>query len=373
MDWKNDPPRQPSPRPDRKPGEVLDFSIPVNPLGPSKKAERKMVKDLSAVFRFPEAPAGDLIETLARFHGLSAEEILLGAGATEIIHFLPRALSIRRALVVAPISGEYERALEAAVRDPGPHIDYFEAREEDGFEVDVNGLISSLSRGYDALYLANPGFPTGILTAKEDLLRVADQTERHRTWFVLDETAIDFVEEESLKERVREASRLLILRSFSNFFALPGLRIGYLLGNRRAIREFGDQFCSRTVNVLGQLAAAESLRDEAYIRRTKEWIPKEKGRFAQTLQSVPGFVPYPAAANFILVQLLPFLKIDGRGLCEALLKQGIRVDDCRSHRLLVPYFVSIALRTRRENSLLIKTLRKVIGDLPAFQGASPAA
>jgi len=372
MDLKNDSLCEPAPQPDRKAEEVLDFSIPVNPLGPSKKAERKMVKHLSAVFRFPEAPAGDLIETLAWFHGLSAGEILLGAGATEIVRFLSRALSVRRALMVTPISGEYERALEAAGPDPRPHIDYFEAREEDGFEVDVNGLVSSLAHGYDGLYLSNPAFPTGILTAKEDLLRVLDQTERHQTWFLLDETAIDFAEEESLKVRVKASSRLLILRSFSNFFAIPGLRVGYLLGNREAIREFRDQFSFRTVNVLGQLAAAESLRDQAHIRRTKEWMPKEKHRFAQCLRSIPGFVPYPAAANFILVQLLPFLGIDGRALFEELLKRGIRIDDCRRHRLLVPYFVSIALRTRRENNLLIKTLRKVVGDLPAFRSASPA-
>ena len=238
MDLKNDSLCEPVPQPGLKPEEVLDFRIPVNPLGPSKRAERKMVKHLSAAFRYPEARASDLIQTLARFHGLCEEEIVLGAGATEFIYAFPRALSIRRALVVTPISGEYERALETAGHAPRPQIDYFEAREEDGFEMDVNGLISSLTLGYDALYLSNPGFPTGILTSKEDLLRVLAQTERHRVWFLLDETSIDFAEEQSLKEKVISSSRLLILRSFSNFFALPGLRVGYLLGSREAIRNF---------------------------------------------------------------------------------------------------------------------------------------
>ena len=192
MDLKNDSLCEPAPQPGLKPEEVLDFRIPVNPLGPSKRAERKMVKHLSAAFRYPEARASDLIQTLARFHGLCEEEIVLGAGATEFIYAIPRALSIRRALVVTPISGEYERSLEAAGHAPRPQIDYFEAREEDGFEMDVNGLISSLTLGYDALYLSNPGFPTGILTSKEDLLRVLVQTERHRVWFLLDETSIDF-------------------------------------------------------------------------------------------------------------------------------------------------------------------------------------
>jgi threonine-phosphate decarboxylase len=370
MDLKDDFPCEPASQPGRKPEEVRDFSIPVNPLGPSKRAERKMVKNLSAALRFSEAPDRDLSETLARFHGLSAEEILLGAGATEFVRFLPRALLVRRALMVTPISGKYEKALEAIGHDLQTQIDYFEAQEEDGFEVDVNGLISSLTHGYDALYLSNPGFPTGILTAKKDLDRVLAQTERHRTWFVLDETAIDFAEEDSLKDRVKTSSRLLILRSFSNFFAIPGLRVGYLLGNREAIQKIRDPFPSRTVNALGQLAAAESLRDQAYIRRTREWVPKEMGRFAQSLRSIPGFVPYPAAADFILVQLLPFLGVDGGLLGEELLKQGVRIGDCGAHRLLASYFIFIALRSRRENNLLIKTLRKVTGDLPARRSAA---
>jgi threonine-phosphate decarboxylase len=350
------------PQPGLKPEEILDFGIPVNPLGPSKKAERKISKHLSAALRDP-AGAGDLIHTLARFHGLSEEEILLGAGATEFIYALPRVLSIRRALMVTPLSGAYETALEKAGRDPETQIDYFEAREEDGFEVDANGLISSLTYGYDALYLANPGFPAGIPVSRVDLLRVLAQSERHRTWFILDETSVDFVEEQSLKKMVNSSARLLILRSFSNFFALRGLPVGYLLGNRETIGMIRNALPPRAVSALGQIAASESLKDPAHIRRTKEWLPKERERFAQGLRSIPGFVPYPGTVNFLLVQMLPFLGIDGKGLQEELLKRGFRIEDCRSYPTLVPYFIAIAVRTRRENNLLIKALRKIVEDL----------
>jgi threonine-phosphate decarboxylase len=345
------------------PEEVLDFSTPVNPLGPSKRAAEKTIRHLAEAFRRSDARSEELIQTLARFHGLSAEEILFGAGATEFIHALPRALSIRQTLMVTPVFGAYERSLEAAGLDPKPRIDYFEAREEDGFEVDANGLISALTRGYDALYLSNPGFPTGILTPGDDLRRVLAQTEKHKIWFILDETSIDFIEVQSLKEEVKTSNRLLILRSFSNFFALPGLRVGYLLGNREAVRELRGALPPRTVNALGLIAAAESLKDAAHIRRTNEWLPKERERLAQGLRSVPGFVPYPSAANYLLVQLLPFLGTDGSGLREELRRDGFRIDDCRSYPSLVPYFFSVAVRPRRENNLLIKALRKIAGEL----------
>ena len=353
-----------APQPGLKPERILDFSIPVNPLGPSQRVERKLKTHLPAAVRYPDPRDGNLIKALAQFHGVSEEEILPGAGATALIHSIPRALSIRRTLMVTPLSGEYERALEATDRAPKPQIDYFETREEDGFEVDVNGLISSLTLGYDALYLSNPGFPTGILTSKEDLLRVLAQTERHHTWFILDETSLDFLEEQSLKEGVKSSSRLVILRSFSNFFALPGLRVGYLLGSREAVQKIRNIHPPRTVNALGQIAASESLQDQAHIRRTREWMPKERERLAQGLRSIPGFVPYPGVANYLLVQLLPFLGIDGGDLREGLLSQEILIGDCRPYRPLGPDFVFIAVRTRRENNLLIKALRRIVGNLP---------
>ena len=349
---------------------ILDFSIPVNPLGPSKRAERKLKTHLPAALRNPDPRDGNLIKALAQFHGLSEEEILPGAGATALIPSIARALPVRRALMVTPLSGEYERALEATDRAPKTQIDYFEAREEDGFEVDVNGLISSLTLGYDALYLSNPGFPTGILTSKEDLLRVLAQTERHHTWFILDETSLDFLEEQSLKEKVNSSSRLVILRSFSNFFAIPGLRVGYLLGSREAVQEIRNIHPPRTVNALGQIAASESLQDQAHIRRTKDWMPKERERLAQGLRSIPGFVPYPGVADFLLVQLLPFLGMDGGAIREGLLSQEILIGDCRPYRPLGPDFVFIAVRTRRENNLLIKALRRIVGNLPRSRNAT---
>ncbi len=360
----DEPLGSPASRGSWKPEKILDFSIPINPLGPSKRVERKLKTHLPEALQYPDLRDVNLIRVLAQFHGLSEEEILPGAGATALIHSIPRALPVRRALMVTFLPGEYEKALETPDLSPRPQIDYFEAREEDGFEMDVNGLISSLTLGFDALYLSNPGFPTGILTSKEDLLRVLVQTERHQIWFILDETSLDFLEEQSLKERVKSSSRLIILRSFSNFFALPGLRVGYLLGSREAVQKIRNIHPPRTVSALGQIAASESLQDQAHIRRTKDWMPKERERLAQGLRSIPGFVPYPGVANSILVQLLPFLGMDGGALREALLSQGILIGDCRPYRPLGPDFVYIAVRTRRENNLLIKALRQIVGNLP---------
>jgi threonine-phosphate decarboxylase len=346
------------------PDQILDFSADINPLGLSKKAEKKLKANLFAVLRYPDSHCLDLAKALAQFHDLSEDQILLGGGETAFIYALPRVLSMPRVLVVTPTFREFEGALETANQKGECRIDFFETREEDGFEVDAHGLISSLTIGYSALYLSNPGFPTGILTGKEDLLRILAQTERQKTWFILDERSIDFIEENSLKEMVNTCPRLIILRSLAKFFALPGLQVGYTIANREVVNILRQHKDLWMVNALAQIAAIEALNDKAYIRRTKEWMPKERNRLIQSLRSIPGFVPYPGTANYLLIQLLPFLGFTAGELREKLISQGILICDCGPFHHLGPYFLQIAVRTHKENNLLIKALRQIVQNLP---------
>ena len=174
------------------------------------------------------------------------------------------------------------------LRREGCRIHYFETKEEDGFELNVEGVILALTQGYDALYLCNPNNPTGILTEKKDLLRILAQTEREKVWFILDEAFIDFIPEESLIDEARAASRLVILRSLTKFFALPGLRAGYLVSNPEVIQYFSRDKEPWRVNALAQMAAVESLQDKTYVARTKEWIRQERKSLTQGLRGDPG-------------------------------------------------------------------------------------
>jgi threonine-phosphate decarboxylase len=344
---------------DLNPDEIIDFSASINPLGLSKKSARKLKESLSAVLRYPDPHCSGLTQALAQFHGLQAEQILVGAGSMEFIYAIPRVLKIQRALVVTPAFSEYENALESSPGAGGAHIHYFETREEDGFELSVEGLLFALSQGYEALYLCNPNNPTGILTEKKDILKILTQTEKQRVWLILDEAFIDFIEEESLIEKGKDSSRLIILRSLTQFFALPGLRVGYMVSNEGVIQNFRQNREPWTVNALAQIAAVESLKDKGYISRTKEFIDQERDRLVYGLRSIPGFVPYPSAANFLLVQLHPSLNLSSAELREKLIPYKILICDCNSFHHLGPYFFRIAVRSRKENNVLLKALRQV--------------
>ncbi|OGP97109.1 MAG: threonine-phosphate decarboxylase [Deltaproteobacteria bacterium RBG_19FT_COMBO_52_11] len=344
--------------------EMVDFSASINPLGLSKKAEKKLRENLAAVLHYPDPQCSALIKTLAQFHGLGEDQILIGAGSTEFIYALPHVLKIQRPLIVTPTFREYENALERTAEGQTGGVHYFETQEEDGFELNVESLLFALTRGYDALFLCNPNNPTGIRTEKKDLRKILVQAERQKVWLILDEAFIDFTEEESMKEEAGASSRLVILRSLTTFFALPGLRVGYMISNPQVIKKFHQAKEPWRVNALAQVAAVESLKDRAYIARTKELVNRERERLIHGLRSIPGFIPYPSAANFLLVQLHPSLNMSAAGLRENLIPHGLLIRDCNSFHHIGPFFFRIAVRSRKENSVLVKILRQVCKDMP---------
>lgn len=339
--------------------KLIDFSTSINPLGLSKRAEKKIKANLSAIIYYPDNESFIVKAALAEYHAIPEENFLIGAGATDFIHALPQILRIRRPLIITPTCPKYENALEAFGNKGEVEIHYLETTEEDGFEINVGGLLSALPRGYDALYLCNPNNPTGVLTDKEDLLRILALTESLNIWFILDEAFIDFVEEGSLKREVLSAHRLIILRSLTNFFALPGLRVGYLISHPQVIQEFKGKREPGRVNVLAQLAAAESLRDKAYIRRTIQLIEEEREKLIRGLRAIPGFIPYPGKANFLLVQIHPNLCLPANDLKEKLISEGILIRDGQSYHHLGPFFFRIAVRSPRENKFFLQILHKI--------------
>jgi threonine-phosphate decarboxylase len=340
------------------PAKIIDFSVSINPLGLSPKARKRILREgLTAILHYPDNRCGELRKALAEYHRVPEDRVLAGAGSTEFLYSIPRILELNRVLLVTPAFSEYENALE--IRERAPRIFFLETKEEDGFELPVEGLLLALTQEYDALYLCNPNNPTGILTEKKDLLRVLAQAERGKTWFILDEGFIDFVPEESILREAAFSSRVIILRSLTHFFAMPGLRAGYMVSNPKVIRKFEEQKGPWAVNALAQIAAAESLRDKTYIDRTRTYIQEERENLTLGLQGIPGFIPYPGSANYLLVQLHPSLNLTAEELREKLIPRGVLIRDCRSFHHLGPYFFRVAVRTSKENQVLLKLLRQI--------------
>ncbi|HJV34419.1 threonine-phosphate decarboxylase CobD [Geomonas sp.] len=340
------------------PEKIVDFSASINPLGMAPGVPAALAGCLDRLLHYPDKGAAELKEALAAYHGVSPQEIAVANGSTELIHLLPRVVAGmgggRKGLIVAPAFAEYAMALVRA----GWQIDYFTLDRRDNFSLQLPALKEKLSKGYDLLFICNPGNPTGTLIPKPLVAEIVQLCGESGTFLALDEAFIDFCEEESAKDLVRGLERGVVLRSMTKFFAIPGLRLGFALGAPGTIEAIASLQDPWSVNTAAQVAGIASLQDEVYCTRTRNYVSAERQFLMDSLAGISGLKVYPARANYLLVELLNGMKAPE--LRAELLKKGVLIRDCSNFHGLDDRFFRVAVRLREENELLLENLGKAL-------------
>lgn len=184
-------------------------------------------------------------------------------------------------------------------------------------------------------------------------------TEERKITFILDESYLDFkYPGESLVKEAQKTRYLLVVRSFTKFFGIAGLRLGYAVGGRRLIEKMADLKAPWTVNCLAQAAGIDLLRNEQRIKKIREAINEESEFLFGELSQIAGLRPYPPEANFILVKIET--ELSSSKLQEELAKKGILIRDCSNFAGLDDTFFRVAVRKREKNLRLIESLKDVI-------------
>ena len=339
---------------------LLDFSASINPLGPSPRALSAIAGGLPGLAHYPDPDCWALRRALAARWKLPPEQIVVGNGSTELIHLLPRALAIRRALVIGPTFSEYAKAVERA----GGRVSLLLAKRSDDFRPPLERARQRLRRGHtgrktiDAIFLCHPNSPTGQAGDVAEVLRLVRDAERAGVWVVLDETFIEYCEKRSLLPGFSGSSRLIVLRSFTKFYALPGLRVGYLVAPTRVARLVRACQPPWSVNTLAQVAAVEAFNDQRHAKRSLLYMEQERDRFSNRLSAMPGLTLFPSRGNFLLVEL-PRARRASQ-IAAALRRQDMLIRDCSSVPGLNSRTVRIAVRTRRENDRLADALNYLL-------------
>jgi threonine-phosphate decarboxylase len=340
--------------------QVVDFSANINPLGPSSLALRAVARALDTTAHYPDPDCVALRVALAERYQLSPEQLIMGNGSSELIHLLPHALPITRALIVGPTFSEYARAVSLG---SGRVIEVTAKRAEQ-YRPPIEEVIETVqkNRAIDAVFLCTPNNPTGQAVDVEDIREVIRATSRRKAWLILDETFVDYCEERSIVAEVTRYSKLVVLRSFTKFYALPALRIGYLAGDVRTVRQIRRRQPPWSVNMLAQVAALSSINDESYVRKSRAIMEVERPRLAKGLASLPGVRVYPSAGNFLLVDLA--LGYSAREIAGLLRRRGLLVKVCSGTRGLSQQAMRIAVRTPAQNRRLIAALRGLLSVWP---------
>ncbi|MFQ5975363.1 MAG: histidinol-phosphate transaminase [Candidatus Hydrothermarchaeales archaeon] len=336
---------------------LVDFSSNVNSLGPSKKVLKTLKESFWKLTYYPDPDSNELKDALSEYLGVENDNITVGNGSTELIkNFLE--LVIKRGdkvIIPEPTFSEYE----VYSRLYGADVNHIYSRREDGFSINVQEIVEKIEDKTKVVFICNPNNPTGKILDQQGLEKIISSARDHSAFVFVDEAYIEFTESESMSQKIEEYDNLFVLRSITKFFSLPGIRTGYGVGEKRSINYLEKIRVPWNVNILAQAVAIESLRDEEFIKTSKNLITKEKDFFFKEISKLNGVEILSSDANFFLIDLKES-RIRSNQMKERLIEKGLLIRDCSSFNGLDDSFIRISVRGREENSLLVDSLGKVI-------------
>lgn len=334
--------------------DLLDFSANINPAGMPASLKHALLNNFAVAERYPDPEYQQLHQALAAHHQVPADWILAGNGETESIFTLVKGLLPRRVMLVTPGFAEYRRALQLS----GCDIVDYALREEDGWQI-TGAILDALTGGVDCLFLCTPNNPTGLLPDASLLHDIAVRCKQLGITLVLDEAFMDFLSDrDGFIPHLADNPHIWVLRSLTKFYAIPGLRLGYLLSsNTHLVTRMRQQQMPWSINAFAALAGEVVLNDSAYQKETWQWLNTERPRLRQALENLPGLFVWPGVANYL------FLRCDaGIDLQQALLRQHILIRSCANYPGLDARYYRVAVRSPSENDRLIEALDSVLSD-----------
>jgi threonine-phosphate decarboxylase len=327
--------------------EVLDFSANINPLGPSPKALEAIKQALDLVRVYPDEHPVQLVGSLSNRLRIGTETILPGNGATELLYFWLRTIRPRTAALIVPTFTEYRRALESV----GAAIQTVQLPSGDHFRLPP---LTKPMTNTDVVIVTNPNNPTGSYAPPEEMLEWISRF-TSSTQILIDEAFVEFTAQPSVVHYVERFPNLWVLRSMTKFYALPGLRLGYLVG--AGVRKLLETREPWQVNAIAERAGIASLEDRSYEEATMQLIQRERIWLWKRLQSLTAVRAFPTHANFFLARCEREDTLDR--LMQALTEEKILIRDCRDIEGLDGPYLRFAIKTRPENLRLLGHLGKL--------------
>lgn len=343
--------------------DFLDFSANINPLGPPKEVLEALEQGLQSVLRYPDPGHRGFKALLSERLGVPQDHISVGNGAAESMALIMLGLAPRKVGTVEPGFSEYR----SLARQFGAEVQHVEGREELQWRAEPEDIERLMER-VNLLFLGQPNNPNGVQYPVEVLHRLARQAEKTNTVLVIDEAFMDFIPEsrrQSLAPRLDEYPQVIIIRSMTKFYAIPGLRLGYALGRSEWIRAMTDKQVTWSVNGLALIAGEACLRSgEHFEQETLAQITGERMRLMKGLASY-GCEVTPGEANFILVRLPE--RWTAASMQSTLGKRGILIRSCAMYPGLGERHVRLAVKDAEANGRLLDVLGDVIGQLHTGQ------
>lgn len=337
------------------PASILDFSASIVPLEPPAGAIAAMQRALGELGHYPDPSYRTLRAAIAARHGIDPEWVLPGNGAAELLTWAARELAAcDAAIAFAPAFGDYARALQAfAARPRWQPLPVGTPEFADAVRVPLPEVTCDRSRG---VLLNNPHNPTGKLFAASE---VGDRLGACGL-AAIDEAFMEFLPPEQDESAIALAlgrPNLVVIRSLTKFYGVPGVRLGYAIAHPDRLRRWQEWRDPWPVNALAAAAGAAMVADREFQQRVYRWLPPARAQLFAGLAALPGLQPLAGAANFLLVRYSGSVL----ALQEQLLRQEqLLIRHCTTFPELGDAYFRVAVRAPDENERLLAALGRVL-------------
>lgn len=336
------------------PTGYLDFSASLNPLGSPREALDAFHAAADRIVSYPPQHPLELEAKFAEMLGVRPPMVLAGNGSMQLIYLLARVMRARCAYVAIPTFSEIANGLTLARTECHP----IALRADNNFALDISSIDDALERGADVIWLGRPNSPTGTLLEYDEVEEIADRCGRHHARLVLDEAFIDFADATSAARLVAKLHHLIVLRSLTKTYAIPGLRIGFVVAEPRLLAMLRDSIEPWSVNVVAEavgLACLNAPRD--YLDRTREIVRRECEFLARELAAIDGIRVFPSCANFMMIEVAPGEFASELARRQIVIRDLARLPGCAAG------MYRVAVRLHADNERLVVAARDVLARL----------
>jgi threonine-phosphate decarboxylase len=311
--------------------DVLDLSVSVNPLGPPDGVRPAIIDAVEDIGRYPEVDPHEAAAALAARWGAPDGSLLLGNGATELLYFMARAGWQGPVSVAVPTGEDILRAFPQAHKVPVSDPERWPQR----------GL----------LILTQPNAIGGEPLPSEVLRRAIAAREGP---VLVEESFLEFTELESAMGWLESHPNLLVLRSLSKFYGLPGVRIGALGAGPEWIARLRPWREPWSLSVLAEAALRAALADETFVHRSRDFMNAEREWVAGNVSELPGVELAPGSANFLLART----QRKAADILADMLERRIILNSCTGLPGVEGEAVRFAIRGREENERFLEAARE---------------
>ena len=338
--------------------KLIDFCYLVNPYFPNKKLVSEMQTNFQRLLG--EYPSGMGVNSLiaAKIFGLHASQVIVGNGAAELIKSLMERFTGRLGMAF-PTFQEYPN--RKAEKDVVP---YFVTNDE--FRYTAKDLMDFYEdKDIEVLTLINPDNPSGNYIRREDVLKLSEWCEKKNIRFVVDESFVDFVDEEEtttlLDAGILKANpNLIVVKSISKSYGVPGLRLGVLASSdEELIAEMKKDVAIWNINSFAEFYLQIYEKYAKDYAKAIEKFKQTRAAYIKDLQALSGLRVLPTQANYVLCEVTS--GVTSRKLAEDLLEENILIKDLSTKKGFDgKNYIRLAVRDEKDNAILVEALKRYL-------------